>query len=281
MKKNIIVRKSLLYLNYIPRFLNRIYSKNSYKPILVNSFPKSGTHLLYQVFFNQCFIKDYKVFIASMPSISKQPIKELDVIDSVNKITNSELVRSHIYYSKALDFTIKNKCVHYFIYRDPRDVVVSEANYLFNMNKWHRLHGYFKKYKSLEDRIKFAILGNEFHKTNTLYGNINSRYLDYIGWIKNPNVFSVKYEDLIGSHKESKLEEIINYYLLMNNNVSIDFKQFFLNSISSINPSKSHTFHSGGSGKWKNFFNNEHKDLFKKYAGDLLVNLGYENDLNW
>ena len=39
----------------------------------------------------------------------------------------------------------KKNVVHYFVYRDPRDVVISEAHYLREMNRWHRLAPYFRK----------------------------------------------------------------------------------------------------------------------------------------
>jgi hypothetical protein len=34
-------------------------------------------------------------------------------------------------------------------------------------------------------------------------------------------------------------------------------------------------------GGWREFFTEEHKQLFKDVAGDLLVRLGYEKDNNW
>ena len=51
--------------------------------------------------------------------------------------------------------------VHYFIYRDPRDVVVSEAHYLRDMNRWHRLTPYFRKFESIDDAIMLSINGLE------------------------------------------------------------------------------------------------------------------------
>ena len=252
----------------------------SYYCSLINSFPKSGTHLLYQVFRNQYFIKDYKVFVASMPSLCKKPQKESKIINSIKNITNNELVRSHIYYSKDADEILSNSSVHYFIYRDPRDVVISEANYLYNMNRWHRLHKYFKKYVNLDDRIKFAIQGNEFHNTDIFYQNINERFLDYIGWINNSNVLSVRYEDLVSVKKNQSIEKILKYYIAQNH-TSLDINLLISNSIKSIDPAKSHTFNTGGIDKWKQYFTNEHKDLFKQYAGNLLIKLGYEKDLNW
>ncbi len=35
------------------------------------------------------------------------------------------------------------------------------------------------------------------------------------------------------------------------------------------------------SGDWKNHFDERHKEIFERHAGDLLVSLGYEDDLSW
>jgi hypothetical protein len=34
-------------------------------------------------------------------------------------------------------------------------------------------------------------------------------------------------------------------------------------------------------GDWKNYFTEEHRQIFKEIAGDILVKLEYEKDLNW
>ena len=51
--------------------------------------------------------------------------------------------------------------------------------------------------------------------------------------------------------------------------------------IEAIQPKKSHTFRSGKTGGWREFFTEEHKKLFKDVAGDLLVRLGYEKNNDW
>ena len=43
---------------------------------------------------------------------------------------------------------------------------------------------------------------------------------------------------------------------------------------------KSH-YRKGTPGDWKNYFNDQHKDYFKKNHNDLLIKLGYEKDDNW
>jgi hypothetical protein len=41
------------------------------------------------------------------------------------------------------------------------------------------------------------------------------------------------------------------------------------------------TFRQGQTGDWRNHFVEEHRSTFKEVAGDTLVRLGYEKDLDW
>ena len=255
-------------------------NNKNYNSILVNSFPKSGTHLLYQLFWKSNFVNDYKSFIASHPSRQKKQNSYIKVNQNINDLLKAELIRGHIFYHKSTEELIKNKnIINYFIYRDPRDVVISEANYLYNMNRFHILHKYFKKINNLEDRIKFSIMGNDFLNTGATYKNIKDRFLDYKGWL-NGSCHSIKYEDLVGSNQSQIVRDILSFYI-ENSDVNFKIDEIIKDSIKSIDPSKSHTFNTGGTAKWKKIFNNEHKDIFKKYAGDLLIELKYEENYDW
>jgi len=255
-------------------------NNKNYNSILVNSFPKSGTHLLYQLFWKSNFVNDYKSFIASHPSRQKKQNSYIKVNQNINDLLKAELIRGHIFYHKSTEELIKNKnIINYFIYRDPRDVVISEANYLYNMNRFHILHKYFKKVNNLEDRIKFSIMGNDFLNTGGTYKNIKDRFLDYKGWLKG-SCHSIKYEDLVGSNQSQIVRDILSFYI-ENSDVNFKVDEIIKDSIKSIDPSKSHTFNTGGTAKWKKIFNDEHKELFKKYAGDLLIELKYEENYDW
>ena len=256
-------------------------NNKNYNSILVNSFPKSGTHLLYQLFWKSNFVNDYKSFIASHPSRQKKQNSYIKVNQNINDLLKAELIRGHIFYHKSTEELIKNKnIINYFIYRDPRDVVISEANYLYNMNKFHILHKHYKKITNNDDRIKFSIMGNDFLDTGFTYKNINDRFLDYKGWLSDINCFSVRYEDLINFNKNKTISNILNFYIKSSKSKQ-SLSQILNKSIESINPSKSHTFSTGGTAKWKKIFNDEHKELFKKYAGDLLIELKYEENYDW
>ncbi|MGC9328611.1 MAG: sulfotransferase domain-containing protein, partial [Candidatus Hinthialibacter sp.] len=42
-----------------------------------------------------------------------------------------------------------------------------------------------------------------------------------------------------------------------------------------------HHYRKGVANDWKNHLTDRHIDLFKSMAGDLLIDLGYEQDHNW
>ena len=109
-------------------------NNKSANTILVNSFPKSGTHLLYQLFWKFNFINDYKTFIASHPSRNRSELN-FDVIDKlISKTLKGELIRGHIFYNESTSNMINSKnIINFFIYRDPRDIVISESIYLYKM----------------------------------------------------------------------------------------------------------------------------------------------------
>jgi len=249
--------------------------------IMVNSFPKSGTHLLYQLVQSLPNINDYKYFLASMPSVSQNEYSVNRTLKMIDDINSAEVLRAHLFYNGLYEESIiNNGIVHYFIYRDPRDVVISEAHYLFDMTKWHRLHKYFKKFSSLDDRIMFSIQGNEFYKTPVEYPNVVMRFKRYKDWLSSNNVYSVKYEDLVGKKRDVEIEKIMHYYI-QKSNQDLNVDEMITKAISNIDPTKSHTFREGGTQKWKKYFNDEHSKVFKIVGGELLIELGYEEDLNW
>ena len=258
--------------------LNKNPNSNS---VLVNSFPKSGTHLLYQIFWKSKYTNDFKSFIASHWSRRKLENTTIKTNNQIDRLLDGELVRAHIFYDKTTSKLLADKdYINYFIFRDPRDVVISEANYLYKMNKFHLLHKHYKNIDNLNDRINFSIMGNDYYETSYTYRNIKDRFLKYDGWLKDKTCHCVKYEDLIGPTKSETIMSILQFFI-KKTNLEIDINTLFSESIKSIDPSKSHTFNTGGIAKWKNIFNDENKKIFKEYTGDLLIDLKYEENNDW
>lgn len=130
--------------------------------MIANSIPKSGTHLLTQALEVLPAIHDWGNFFASTPSFTMREIEALRMAQRIRGLARNELVSGHMFYALEVHEAIKEKsAVHYFIYRDPRDVLVSKVKYLTSMNRWHRLHRVFKRMRTDEERLLFSIRGDE------------------------------------------------------------------------------------------------------------------------
>ncbi len=112
--------------------------------------------------------------------------------------------------------------------------------------------------------------------------DINTRYSSFMPWLNQEINFTVRFEDLIGpkgggdSHTQiSTLTGVADHLGL-----KLSSKKILQVADRLYNP-KSLTFRKGRIGGWKAMFNDEHKKVFKKLAGELLIELGYEKDMDW
>ena len=284
-KKNAVLRKGFGYTKQIPRTWRRLTSSHDdyqfMSPVLANSFPKSGTHLLLQILETLPGVTTYGSFIASMPSITFKERSEKSHLRLLGRMIPGEVVPAHLFYHPLFSTKITNKnAVHFFIYRDLRDVAISEAHYLFDMNRWHRMHRYYRALPTLDERITLAIEGDSDPNNPYDYPNIAERFSRYKGWLRSEDVCAVKFEDLRSSMREEYIRDMIIFYA-QKCLAEIDVDKVTQAVMKNINPANSHTFRRGQVGEWKDNFTDEHKDLMKSVAGNLLIELCYEPDLAW
>ncbi len=252
-------------------------------PILLGiSFPKSGTHLLDQILlgFSRVapFSRRLHSFYAEYEGESGRRRMLEQAVAWLDSLRPGDITSAHLF---AREEVVKRVCssafVPYFIFRDPRDVVVSHVFYVTDMEARHVHHDYFASLPDFDSRLKVSILGRP--DTNIEFPNIADRFAPYLGWLDQSAVMKIHFEDLIND-RVATLNRIIDHFLVR---VPLQTPRgFILESLeSSINPSRSPTFRSGKTGEWKKHFTQEHKKIFKDVAGDLLVKLGYEKDHDW
>ena len=286
MRKNLVVRKLIMLSKQPSRFLKRLNTKNEdylhYPPVLLNSFPKSGTHLLLQILEVLPGVSNYGSFIASMPSLTFQERSPNTHLRLIDRIVPGELIPAHLFYDDDYCKSLKRKnCIIYFVYRDPRDIAVSEAIYLTDMNEWHRMHTYYsKKLHNLDERISTAILGVQDKDFRYCYPDIAKRFERYRPWLDQSNVLPIRFEDMVSPQLDLVIHEIINLYSVRS---SIVIKPDLLleEAKNNIDPRHSHTYRKGKVGNWREVFSPIHKEQMKRVAGDLLIELGYEKDYDW
>ena len=280
-----LLRKLRLLRRQIPRAQRRLSaSPEAYErtpPVVANSFPKSGTHLLLQLLQSLPNTTHYGSFIATTPTITFTERSLEAHARLVSRIAPGELVAAHLYYDPQHAALLAGKrCVHYFIYRDPRDVVVSEAHYLTRMNRWHRLHRYFRRLPSDDDRISFSILGNAAQPTPFDYPDVARRFERYRGWLGREDVMALKYEDLVSDRRADTVRRMVRYYLERTGPIA-DPDDLVRRALANVDGPASHTFRSGKVGGWRDAFGAAHRREMKRVAGDLLIDLGYEASLEW
>ena len=252
-------------------------------PILLGiSFPKSGTHLLDQILLGFSEVVPYSKrlhsFYAEYEGESGRKRSPEQAIAWLDSLGPCDIASAHLFArSETVGRVCSSKFVPYFIFRDPRDVVVSHVFYVTDMEARHVHHEYYQSLPDFSARLNVSILGRP--DADIEFPNIADRFDPYLGWLNHQEVLSIHFEDLIND-RASALTRIIDHFLARvpiraSRQVIVDALQ------SSINPRRSPTFRSGKTGEWKKYFTEEHKAMFKGVAGDLLIRLGYEKDNLW
>ncbi|HQU36701.1 MAG TPA: sulfotransferase domain-containing protein [Anaerolineales bacterium] len=265
----------------IQRF--RFSSQSINLPILLGiSFPKSGTHLLDQILLGFSNVAPYAKRLHSFyaeyegeSGIKRPPEQALRWLDSLSP---RDVASAHLFARPdAVARVCSPKFIPYFIFRDPRDVVVSHVFYVTEMEKNHVHHAYYQSLPDFDSRLKVSILGRP--DAGIEFPTIAERFAPYMDWLNRTEVLSIHFEYLIND-RAATLTRILDHF---RTRVPLQTpRELILDSLeSSINPSRSPTFRSGKTGEWKKYFTGEHKRIFKDAAGDLLIRLGYEKDNNW
>jgi hypothetical protein len=279
--RNGLVRKSAAAALRLPKFWSarRVKPDDFFArpPVLANSFPKSGTHLVFQIVDALPQATNYGAFLASMTSSFRFRERSPDnATRFIEGIVPGEIVRGHLFFhpQNAANLAAKN-VVHYFAYRDPRDVVISEAHYLREMNRWHRLAPYFRKLPSIDEAIMLSIKGFDPPIQGLEYPNIAARFERYAGWLQHDDCLAVRFEDLASENRPAVIRRMAEFYA-QHCGSPVDIDACAAAMAAGIAPHKSHTFRSGQKAGWRNEFTAEHHQAFQELAGDLLIRLGYE-----
>lgn len=264
------------------RFVSLPAPENGWPILLGVSFPKSGTHLLDQIllgFSNAApFARRLHSFYAEYEGETgrkRGPEQALAWLDSLRPL---DVASAHLFARPAaVSRVTSSRFVPFFIFRDPRDVVVSHVFYVTEMETRHVHHDYYASLPDFDARLKVSILGRPDSEVE--FPDIAARFAPYLGWLDCPQVLAIHFEDLIHA-RQAALTRIMEH-LLARAPIPAPRGKILDALESSINPSRSPTFRSGRTGEWKNYFTPEHKALFKSAAGDLLIRLGYEQNNDW
>jgi hypothetical protein len=248
-----------------------------------NAMPKAGSHLLLQILEG---LREAGQFA----SVEPEPIRTIsqaerrwrsqdEILADLRRLRPGRIGWGYINATpENLAVLAESKRVNYFIYRDPRDLLVSAVYYARDKHTGHALHEYFNRLGDFDACLKVEIAGIDddgLHLPPVL-----TRYERYLGFFDTSAIMPVRFEDLVTRRGET-LRAMLDYYQQHGFRLPVALDQAVAIISRAIQPGRSSTFRRGQPGSWREHFSEENKSLFKDVSGDLLLRLGYEGSNDW
>ncbi len=256
--------------------------------VLGNAMPKSGSHLINQVVQGLTGLGPF--VNPGFPPVNRDEINnklaEREVLANLKQMRPGDIGYGYI---KALppfvSLLTQPGRATVFVYRDPRDMIISHVFYATQMHTGHGMHRYYNEnLQTMEQRINAAIEGVEEIDSD---GNpsralspIREKYESYMGWLAEPTVLCLRFEDLI-LNRQAALGRLLDYLIVRGFKSRLARPQEIEILQKAIAPKKSGTFRKGQPGNWREHFTPANIAFFKERTGDLLIRLEYEADMDW
>jgi hypothetical protein len=172
------------------------------------------------------------------------------------------------------------------IIRDPRDVVISGYFYhLWTSETWARVKDerwqgmtFQELLNSVDQEAGILLEIDRFVEMNL--PNMTSWNYD------DPNIIELRYEDLLAD-EEAGFRRIFKKYGFRDDageravELALDFSFSRISKRAVGAVKQGQHLRSGRPGEWQGLFNEKHRAHFKERAGEALIRLGYEADLDW
>jgi sulfotransferase 6B1 len=177
----------------------RRFSFNEAPPIFGNSKPKSGSHLLLQILNGFTQIMPYQYVDADpVRTITKDGRRrtEKEIVQDLQSAPRGVIGWGYVEATADIaSFLTGPGRVNYFIYRDPRDLLVSHVFFATDMNEEHAMNEYYNSLPDLGARLKVAITGIDQDGLRMV--SVKQRYEGVFQWLEQKNVMCMRFEELI------------------------------------------------------------------------------------
>jgi hypothetical protein len=251
-------------------------------PMFGNAKPKSGSHLLLQVLTGFTQIMPY-AYVQAEPvrTITKDGRRreQAEVSAELTGVPRGVIGWGYVDPTpENVSILCKPERVTFFIYRDPRDMLVSQVFFATDTYEEHGMHAYYNSLPDFGARLQAAIVGVDREGLKMV--DVRQRYEGVLQWLARKNVLCLRYEDLV-NNREVTLGAMLDRVQQTGYVIPTPRAEALSVLSGAIQPARSRTFRSGKTGGWKEYFTDEHKRLFKKVAGHLLIRLRYEQNNDW
>ncbi len=250
--------------------------------VLGNAMPKSGSHLISQVLHG---LPQVGPFVnPGFPPVNRsednRKLADNAILANLRRMRPGDIAYGYLHARPPfISELVQPGRATIFVYRDPRDMLVSHVFYATQMHRGHGMHHYYSEtLKTMEERINAAIQGVEIPGSEL--SPVRAKYEGYLGWLEQPAALCVRFEDLI-LDRQATLGRILDYLEGRGFSPRLERSQAIAILEQAIVPKKSGTFRKGQPGNWQEHFTQANKAFFKEITGDLVIRLGYEQSDDW
>jgi len=287
MKPTWITRmQKLRHISFLIAFLSLFLSAHNvsaseksaaHDDFILTPIPKAGTHLIMRCIGQMTG----KGVVGLMGGTKEAFVKSLNHAKQKNAI-----LICHHYSGNFASTLYKMDYKNIFMCRDPRDACVSLVVYLDTMegkqrdffavpDEWDDL--------SFDEKLYAVIVG----KNCKSY--VRSWYERLSPWSKYPKTLIVRFEDLVGANGGGddtvQQQTLVDIAAFTNMDIGFErIQEVAKNLYKTTAPPRVYngmTYYPGQIGNWKIFFNKKNKQAFKRSFNHLLVEFGYEQNMNW
>ena len=231
------------------------------RPLFLISIPKAGTHLLYELARAFGYVDG-----VVLTSRGAAPGHWYCV-----EYSNSHTDARHFFIDSVRESPFGNREHPFmrspaiFIYRNPRDILVSEANY-YHQDGNTAFAGYLSQL-SPEQRL-LRLINDPW-----LLGNFRDRMAGFVAWLDISNVIPISFEELVGpaGGGDAEIQRRLIWSLQLKLQVPGDPADFAGRVFNPASP----TFFAGKIGGWRNRFTPPIEQAFTSLPRDFLEAFGY------
>jgi sulfotransferase 6B1 len=250
--------------------------------VLVNTMPKSGTHLATGLLRSLPHMRFSGVHLTAY-DIARDGAVDVGVLHRrLERVRMGQFASAHLPADPAIVDAVD--ALGYrtlFLYRDPRDMAVSDLHYILAFDR-HPMHAALTAL-SPSERLSAVINGLPGKRAGLpLLEPLADRCRAYRGWMARPGVLCVRFEDLVGSQgggdDARQRAAVAAVAAHVDRPLSSAQAQRVADSLWSP---RSSTFRRGLVHGWRSEFTEAETALLKTVMGDDLMAMGYEDDDDW
>ena len=209
----------------------------------------------------------------------------------LSRVQPGHFLKGHMGYKDfVVDYMFWGGITHYFMYRDLRDVAVSQTYHIMADEQMVFVHpgrDQFMELGGFDEILEAVIVGLDE------YVGIWRRWEEFDPWLYEAWIHPIRFEDAINKPLEVSIKMLNHFFSRMEELLGIpdrtrqvtdeQVEEIAMEMVATgLRKKISPTFRKGLIGEWRTHFKDYHKDLFKQHDEEgRLIELGYEKDKDW